>query len=140
MADSRFLIFQNMLSNRYRGYFNFETYFALQNIPAEFTDDQNRAPVQIAEQLLKIFANFNHKQFLNITGDKARVYNFEPARKIGNKTWQTKHSKTPVVTKNISTKKVLWCILYSPINPGAKWPSVTGWYSYWKLALKSLWK
>ena len=105
-------------------------------IPHILTDDQKRIQVQTAKQLLKMFPNFNRRQFANIdNGDKTWVHYFKPVRKIGNKIWLTKHGRRPVVAKRtMSTKKVLYCIFFSCDGiavqiPVLKGKSVTGRYN-----------
>ena len=68
-----------MLAYRYSVYFIFETYFASTNISAKWilhilTDDQNRARVQTAEQLLTMFPNINQKLLL-VTKDGFTILN-----------------------------------------------------------------
>ncbi|XP_062582211.1 histone-lysine N-methyltransferase SETMAR-like [Saccostrea cucullata] len=104
-------------------------------IPHILTDDQKKVRIQTAKRLLKMFPNFNQRQFANIvTGDETWVHYFEPVRKVGNKLWLTKHGRRPVVAKRtMSTKKVLYCIFFSCDGlavqiPVPKGKSVTGRY------------
>lgn len=113
-------------------------------IPHILTDDQKKVRVQTAKRLLKMFPNFNQRQFANIvTGDETWVHYFEPVRKVGNKIWLTKHGRRPVVAKRtMSTKKVLYCIFFSCDGlavqiPVPKGKSVTGRY-YRDVVLKKL--
>lgn len=113
-------------------------------IPHILTDGQKKVRIQTAKRLLKMFPNFNQRQFANIvTGDETWVHYFEPVRKVGNKLWLTKHSRRPVVAKRtMSTKKVLYCIFFSCDGlavqiPVQKGKSVTGRY-YRDVVLKKL--
>lgn len=59
------------------------------------TDDQKRSRVQTTQQLYKMFPKFIQKQFSDIfTSIVTWVEYFEPIRKVGNKTRQTKHGYT----------------------------------------------
>ncbi|XP_062593106.1 histone-lysine N-methyltransferase SETMAR-like [Saccostrea cucullata] len=113
-------------------------------IPHTLTDDQKKVRIQTAKRLLKMFPNFNQRQFANIvTGDETGVHYFEPVRKVGNKLWLTKHGRRPVVAKRtMSIKNVLYCIFLScdvlavqiPVPKGKR---VTGRY-YRDVVLKKL--
>ena len=51
------------------------------------TDEQKRQRVKVAKNLLQMFLKYDKKQFANfVTGDEIEVHNFEPVRKVSNKT------------------------------------------------------
>ena len=52
------------------------------------------------------------KQFA-VTGDETWVHYFEPVRKVSNKIWVNKMSRSPIITKRpLSAKNVLYIILF----------------------------
>ena len=91
-----------------------------------------------------MFPKYDKKQFANVvTGDETWVHYFEPVRKVSNKIWATKHSKSPIIAKrSLSTKKVLYAIFFSGEGVAIKVPvkkgkSITGKY-YKDVVLKKL--
>ena len=50
-------------------------------------------------------------------------YYFEPVRKVSNKIWATKHSKSPIIAKrSLSAKKALYAIFFSSERVAIKVP------------------
>ena len=113
-------------------------------VPHLLTDEQKRQWVKVAKKLLQMFPKYDKKQFANaVTGDETWVRYFEPVRKVSNKIWATKHSKRPIIAKrSLSTKKVLYAIIFSGEGVAIKVPvkkgkSITGMY-YKDAVLKKL--
>ena len=91
-----------------------------------------------------MFPKYDKKQFANVVkGDKTWAPYFEPVRKVSNKIWATKHSKSPIIAKrSLSAKKVLYTIFFSDEGVAIKVPvkkekSITGKY-YKDVVLKKL--
>ena len=84
-------------------------------VPHLLTDEQKRQQVKVAKKLLQMFPKYDKKQFANfVTGDETWVHYFEPLRKVSNKIWATKHSKSPIIAKcSLSAKKVLYAMFFS---------------------------
>ena len=113
-------------------------------VPHLLTDEQKRQRVKVAKKLLQMFPKYDQKLFANVvTGDETWVHYFEPVRKVSNKIWATKHSKSPIIAKrSLSTKKVLYAIFFSGDGVAIKVPvkkgkSVIGKY-YKDVVLKKL--
>ena len=83
-----------------------------------------------------MFLTCDKKQFANIvTCDENWVYHFEPVRKVSNKIWATKHSRSPIISqRSLSARKVCNAIFFSgegvAINvPVEKGKNITGKYN-----------
>ena len=92
----------------------------------------------------KCLKKYDKKQFANVvTGDETWVHYFEPARKVSNKIWATKHSKHPIIAKrSLSAKTVSYAIFFSGEGVAIKMPMkkdkiITGKY-YKEIVLKKL--
>ena len=76
------------------------------------------------KKLLQMFPKYDKRQFANfVTDDETWVHYFEPVRKVGNKSWATKHSQRPIIAKrSLSAKKVLYAIFFSGEGVAIKVP------------------
>ena len=56
-------------------------------------DGQKKQRLKIVKTLLKIFPNYDEKEFADVvTGDETWVLYFQHVRKVSNTIWATKHS------------------------------------------------
>ena len=84
-------------------------------MPHLLTDEQKRQKVKVAKKLLQMFPKYDKKQFATVViGDETWVHYFEPVRKVNNKIWAMKHSKSPIIAKrSLSVKMVFYAIFFS---------------------------
>ena len=83
------------------------------------SDDQKRARVTYAKNILKLYPNFDKKKFANIvTGDETWIHFYEPQGKVRNKIWATKATNRPCIARRtMSVKKVMYAIFFSMQGP-----------------------
>ena len=83
------------------------------------SDDQKRAHVTSAKNMLKLNPSFDNKKFANIVaGDETWIHFYEPQREVKNKIWATKTTKRPsIARRTVSVKKVLYAVFFSTQGP-----------------------
>lgn len=97
-------------------------------IPHLLSDDQKRARVTYAKEMLKLYPKFDKKRFANVvTGDETWVHFYEPQRKVRNKIWATKSAKRLCIARRtMSVKKVMYAVFFSTQGPAIQIPVPKG--------------
>ena len=77
-------------------------------IPYLLSDDQKRARVTYAKNILNISPNFDKNKLANVvTGVETCVQFYESQEKVGSKIWATKSTKRPCTARTMSFQKLM---------------------------------
>ena len=104
-------------------------------VPHLLTEEQKTQRLKCAWELLKTYKGCNSRVISNLlTGDETWVHMFEPQRRADNKQWKRKDQKCPCIAKRtISSKKMLYTILFNSSGPVVQ-NALSIWsYSHWPI-------